>query len=46
MNLVTKQKQTQRHRKQAWLPRGNWGRDKLGVWAQQIHAAKHKIDKP
>ena len=28
MNLVAKEKQTQRHRKQAWLPKGKCGRDK------------------
>ena len=33
MNLFTKQKQTYRHRKQAYgYQRGKWGRDKLGVW--------------
>ena len=33
MNLFTKQKQTHRHRKQTWLPKGKWwGRDKLGAW--------------
>ena len=25
MNISTKQKHTQRHREQAWLPRGRWG---------------------
>ena len=33
MNLFTKQKQTQRHRKQAYdFQRGKGGRDKLGIW--------------
>ena len=31
MNLFTKQKQTHRHRKQTWLPKGKGGRDKLGA---------------
>ena len=26
------QKQTHRHRKQTWLPKGKRGEDKLGVW--------------
>ena len=32
MNLLKKQKQTHRHRKQTWLPKEKWERDKLGVW--------------
>ena len=33
MNLLTKQKQTLRHRKQIYgYQRGRWGRNKLGVW--------------
>ena len=33
MNLFTKQKQTHRHRKQAYgYQRGKEGRDKLGGW--------------
>ena len=33
MNLFTKQKQTYRHRKQTWLPKGKGGMgDKSGVW--------------
>ena len=33
MNLFTKQKQTHRFRKQTYgYQRGNWRRDKLGVW--------------
>ena len=32
INLFTKQKQTNRHRKQLWLPKGKWvWKDKLGV---------------
>ena len=37
MNLFTKQKQTHRHRKQTYgYQRGKVGRDKLGVWDQQV----------
>ena len=32
MNLPMKQKQTHRHREQAWLPRQVEGREGLGVW--------------
>ena len=28
-----------------WLPKGKGGRDKLGVWGQQIHTTVYKIDK-
>ena len=49
MNLLKKkkQKQTHRHRKQTYgYQRGReWGKDKLGVWDQQIHTTIHKIDK-
>ena len=31
INLLTKQKQTHRHRKQAWLSKWKW-RDKSEVW--------------
>ena len=48
MNLFTKQKQTLRHRKQTYgYPKG-WGqggRDKLGVWDQQIQTTVYKIGK-
>ena len=47
MNLFTEQKQTHRHRKQTcgYQRGGRWGgRDKLGVWDQQIHTV-YKIDK-
>ena len=27
------------------LPKGNAGRDKLGVWDLQMHTTMHKIDK-
>ena len=39
MNLFTKQKQTHRYRKQTYgYQRGKrGGRDKSGVWDQQIH---------
>ena len=45
MNLYTKQKQTQRTN--LWLPKGkeDGGKDKLGVWDQQIQTTIHKIDK-
>ena len=32
MNLYTKQKQTHRQKINFWLPKGKWGRVKLGVW--------------
>ena len=47
MNLFTKQKQTHRHRKQTYgyqVGKGG-GRDKLGVWDQQIHTTIYKVDK-
>jgi len=39
MNLVTKQKQTDKHRKQTYgyKPQKRKGGDKLGVWNKQIH---------
>ena len=43
-NLFTKQKQTHRHRKHTWLPKRKGGRDKLGVWDQQIQSTMYKID--
>ena len=47
MNLSMKQKQTHRHRKQTnGYQRGKVeGRDKLGVWDQQIQTTIYKIDK-
>ena len=45
MNLLKKQKQTHRHRKQTYgYQRGKWGKDKLGVRDQQIHTSIYKID--
>ena len=46
MNLFTKQKQTHRLRRQTYdYQRGKvGGRDKLGVWDQQIHTTVYKID--
>ena len=45
MNLFMKQKQTHRHRKQAygyqWGKR--WGGHKVGVWDQQIQTIMYKI---
>ena len=46
MNLYTKQKQTHRDRKQAYsYQRGKKGREKLGVWDENIHTSRYKIDK-
>ena len=46
MNLLTKQKQTHRHRKQTYgYQRGRGGKDKLGVWNQQIQTTIYKRDK-
>ena len=47
MNLLTKQKQTHRHRKQIYgcQRRKRVGRDKLGVWDQQIETTIYKIYK-
>ena len=46
MNLLTKQKQTHRHRKQTYgYQRGKvGGRDKLGVCDQQIQTTAYKTD--
>ena len=46
MNLFTKQKQTHRHRKQTCgYQRGKgMGRDKLGVWDQQIQTTIYEIN--
>ena len=43
MNLFTRQKQTHRHRKQTMVTKGERGvgRDKLGVWDQQIQTTIH-----
>ena len=41
INLLTKQKQTHRHRKQTYgCQRGEGRRHKLGVWNEQIHTTK------
>ena len=46
MNLFTKQKQTLRHRKQTYSYQGGkWGKDKLGVWDQQIYITIYKLHK-
>ena len=45
MNLFTKQKNTHRYRKQTYgYQRGNWGRDKLGVWDKHPYIAMYKIN--
>ena len=45
MNLFTKQKQTHRFKKQYMVTKGeSSGRDKLGVWDEQIHTTVYKID--
>ena len=45
MNLFIKQKQTHRHRKQIHgYQRGDWGKDKLGVWDQHIYTTIYKTD--
>ena len=48
VNLFTKQKQTHRCRKQYYgyqTGRSGEGRDKLGVWDEQIHTTIYKTDK-
>ena len=47
MNLFIKQKQIYRHRKQTYgYQRGKAeGRDKLGVWDQEIQTIIYKINK-
>ena len=46
MNLLTKQKQTHRLRKLMVTNQGRgWGRDKLGVWSEQIQTSIYKINK-
>ena len=43
MNIFTKQKET--HKQTYGYQRGNTGgKDKLGVWDQQIHTTIYKID--
>ena len=44
-NLVTKQKQTNRHRKQTYgCEREKRGRHKVGIWDSYIHNTIHRID--
>ena len=45
--LIYKQKQTHRHRKHiyGYQVRRGLGRDKGGVWDEQIHTAMYKIGK-
>ena len=47
MNLSTKQKQTHRHREQTcgYQGGGEWERDGLGVWDQQMQTIIHKMEK-
>ena len=47
MNLLTKQKQTHRHRKQPCGSQGGggWGRDGLGVWDEQMQTSIYRADK-
>ena len=46
MNLFTKQKDSQTQKTTLWLPKGkDGGRDKLGVWDQQIQITIYEIDK-
>ena len=41
MNLLTKQKEAHRLRKQIY---GGWGRDSQGVWDGHVHIAIFKMD--
>ena len=44
INLFIKFKKTQRHRKQAYsYQRGKTGRDRLGVWNEQIQTIIYRI---
>ena len=43
-NLFMKQEQTHKHRKQSTKRERGWGRDKLGVWCQQIQTTIYKTD--
>ena len=46
MNLFTEKKQTHRQKTNLRLPEGKeLGRDKLGIWDEQIHATTCKTDK-
>ena len=47
MNIFTKQKQTHKHRKQTYeaIKVESRGKDKLGVWDQQMQTTIYKIDK-
>ena len=39
MNLLIKQKDSQKEKTNTWLPKGKWGRDKLVVWDLHIYIA-------
>ena len=43
-NLLIKQKQTHKHRKQTWRSKGKGGRNKSGAGEWQIHTIVHKIN--
>ena len=47
MNQSTKQKQTHRHREQTCGCQGGggWGRDRLGVWDEQMQTITYRMDK-
>ena len=45
MNLSIKQKQTHRHRGQAWLLRGRgMERERLRVWDEQMKTITYRVD--
>ena len=44
INLLMKQKQTHRHKTNLWLTNLS-GREKLGVWDQQIQTTRYEIQK-
>ena len=47
MNLPMKQKQTQGHREQKVVAKGeeDQGRDGLGVWGEQMQTTMYRMDK-
>ena len=46
MTFFTKQKRTHKGRKQMQFSKEKWkGRDKVGVWNEQIHTTTYKVAK-
>ena len=45
MNISTEQKQTHRYREQTCGCQGEWGREGLGVWDQQMQTIIYRMNK-